>query len=103
MDSTESSNHARTEGERIIFGLEPMLLLDLDLLDSEDRYESEKIMSNIQHMDIPNFIGIGEESSHGGQELDSLTAICHALNGQTKRDDTVTSSVNLDFLDIKAS
>lgn len=102
MEATRAEKDNRNEDNRNIFGLEPMVLLNPDVFDSEDRNRSEKNMLNTRHMGIYGLIGIEERSNAAaGQEPNSPSTMCHTFNGQTKHHDAVTSSVNLDFLDIK--
>lgn len=102
MEATRAEKDKRNEENRNIFGLEPMVLLNPDLFDSEDRNKIEKNMPNTRHRGIHDLTGIEERSNAAaGQEPNSPSTMRHTLNGQTKHHDAVTSSVNLDFLDIK--
>lgn len=102
MEATRAEKDKRNEENRNIFGLEPMVLLNPDLFDSEDRNKIEKNMPNTRHRGIHDLTGIEERSNAAaGQEPNSPSTMRHTFNGQTKHHDAVTSSVNLDFLDIK--
>jgi len=101
MEATRAEKDKRNEDNRNIFGLEPMVLLNPDVFDSEDRNRSEKTRPDTRHMGIYDLIGIEERSNAAGQEPNSPSTMCHTFNGQTKHHNAVASSVNLDFLDIK--